>query len=438
MKVLGCLLVSVFLVSFACLSAERPSAVTWEGKQIEGIIDVHIASGGKIIVIHRSGGFSTTEDKLPSDFLRAWGITAENVTSAQESRAKAAADDFERALRSGLFREVDGIVYDLRKPHPDWVLLSKVRVLQVVPRGAICDLKPDEGQPTPIFVRNLPGTIGDTDTLNITAKLSGSFSYVNAFGYHRTIRSYDMGRPCRRDEIPDAIRSDGKLWAKVVGGKQERDLMARLPESDDISASGTGFFISEDGYLLTNSHVIQDAKRIKVKTAEGLFKADVVKSDPEKDLALLKVEGRFKALPIIDDTPAVLGQPVFTIGFPNVEVQGLEPKYTDGKISSLSGLHDDPNQYQVSVPVQPGNSGGPLMSRSGKVVGIVEAKLNDLRMLVSSGNLPQNVNYAIKTKVVREFLATIPGLHTMSPAETLNEDQAVKATTDAVAIVLVY
>jgi S1-C subfamily serine protease len=164
----------------------------------------------------------------------------------------------------------------------------------------------------------------------------------------------------------------------------------------------------------------------------------VVKADRSRDLALLKVEGQFSALPIGDESPAPLGETVFTIGFPNVEVQGLEPKYTDGKISSLSGLHDDPSQYQISVPIQPGNSGGPLVSRAGKVLGIVDAKLNDLGMLVKSGNIPQNVNYAIKAKVIREFLGTVPDLH-LTPAKADSEQtEAVQATADAIGIVLVY
>ena len=437
MKVLAYwFLFSVFLNCSFC--AEKPSTVTWEGKEIQDITDVHVGPAGKIIVIHSGGGFSTTEDKLPAEFLRAWGITADKLSTAHEARVKAAAEDFERAVRQGQFREVDGIAYDLRRNQPEWVQIIKARVIQVIPKGAILDSTPDQPGATAIFVRNLASTISDGDTLTFFAKPTGTFSFMNKLGDRRTVRAYDVGRPCKRDEIPDAIIKENKLWAKVVGGKEERDVLAQLPEGDQVSANGTGFFISEDGYLLTNFHVIENNKKLKVKTRTGAYDAKVVKADRSRDLALLKVEGQFSALPIGDESPAPLGETVFTIGFPNVEVQGLEPKYTDGKISSLSGLHDDPSQYQISVPIQPGNSGGPLVSRAGKVLGIVDAKLNDLGMLVKSGNIPQNVNYAIKAKVIREFLGTVPDLH-LTPAKADSEQTgAVQATTDAIGIVLVY
>src|SRR5262249_8576740 len=148
-----------------CLCTEKPSSVTWEGTQIQDITDVHVGPAGKIIVIHSGGGFSTTEDKLPADFLQAWGITADKLSTAHEAHVKAAAEDFERAVRQGQFREVDGIVYDLRKNQPEWVQIIKARVIQVIPKGAILDSTPDQLGTTAIFVRNLAGTISDGDTL---------------------------------------------------------------------------------------------------------------------------------------------------------------------------------------------------------------------------------------------------------------------------------
>ena len=105
-----------------------------------------------------------------------------------------------------------------------------------------------------------------------------------------------------------------------------------------------------------------------------------------------------------------LDQAVFTIGFPDIKLQGTEPKYTDGKISSSSGIQDDPNQFQISVPVQPGNSGGPLVDFSGEVRGVIVARLNEIAALRSTGTLPQNVNYAIKSSVLRQFLSQFPYL----------------------------
>jgi S1-C subfamily serine protease len=78
-------------------------------------------------------------------------------------------------------------------------------------------------------------------------------------------------------------------------------------------------------------------------------------------------------------------------------VQGIEPKFTDGVISSLTGVKDEPNNFQISVAIQPGNSGGPLISNQGNVVGIVASKLNAEAMLRRGGTSPENVNYAVKS-----------------------------------------
>ncbi len=124
-------------------------------------------------------------------------------------------------------------------------------------------------------------------------------------------------------------------------------------------ASGSGFFISDDGALLTNFHVVDGASRIVVNTKRGSFPAKVVKLDSANDIAIIKVSGSaFKSLPLVPSRGAKLADSVFTIGFPNPEMQGKEPKFTDGKISSLSGAQDDARYFQISVAVQPGNSGG--------------------------------------------------------------------------------
>jgi S1-C subfamily serine protease len=170
------------------------------------------------------------------------------------------------------------------------------------------------------------------------------------------------------------------------------------------------------------------------------LEAKLVKASRLFDLAVLKTKGSFKALPLDFNRRMALGDSVFTIGFLNVDIQGAAPKYTDGKVSSLSGAEDDPSQYQISVPVQPGNSGGPLVAETGSVVGIVRAKLNDLAALASSGSVPQNVNYAVKVKYLRDLLETIPGAtdRIKSPSGNVKANENVKAAEDATVIVLVY
>jgi S1-C subfamily serine protease len=136
-------------------------------------------------------------------------------------------------------------------------------------------------------------------------------------------------------------------------------------------ASGSGFFITDDGYLISNYHVVKDATKIRLVTSAGTIDAKVVQVDAANDLALLKADGKFSPLPVAASRSAHLGGTVATIGFPDPSLQGFSPKLAKGEIASLSGAGDDPRYFQISVPVQPGNSGGALVDERGNVIGIV-------------------------------------------------------------------
>lgn len=174
---------------------------------------------------------------------------------------------------------------------------------------------------------------------------------------------------------------------------------------------GTGFAFTGDGYIATNYHVIKDATTIAFRDSSGrMLRANVVKIDRANDLAILKVEARFQALPIGNSRVVKPGTAVITVGYPLVTIQGGEPKVTDGIISSLSGMQNDGRVYQISVPIQPGNSGGPLVNRDGNVIGIVTARLDALGILEATGSLPQNVNYALKSNYLLELAGAIEGI----------------------------
>ena len=96
------------------------------------------------------------------------------------------------------------------------------------------------------------------------------------------------------------------------------------------------------------------------------------------------------------------------MGFPNIGLQGFAPKLAKGEIASLSGASDDPRYFQISVPVQPGNSGGALVDERGSVVGVVSAKLSPRAALATRGALPENVNYAVKSSLLLSFLESVP------------------------------
>jgi S1-C subfamily serine protease len=451
------LLLLTAIVSFA----GGISSVEINGQQYTGINQVYVASNGRVIILYPGGGTSASADKIPAAFLESWNINKQTQAAAKADEERKAADqnaawirlaenekaarlrqaaqDLDRAIVAGCFREVEGIVYDMRKPQPDWTSFENAKVIQVLDKGIILDTTPDmNGEHIAILVRNLSAIVADTDFITVTAKLTGNFTYINRLNDDRTIRAYDAGRSCQREEIPGTVLNGQKSFdVNPLGEKPNKDIVASLPESSELRGIGSGFFVTADGYLITANHVVQNAKKIKIKNSDGVFTAEVVRVDKDDDLALLKVPGKFKPLSV-SARDAQLGDPVFTVGFPDIVLQGAEPKYTDGKISSLGGVQDDPTQYQISVPIQPGNSGGPLVDIDGEVKGVIVAKLDDMAALNSSGTLPENVNYALKGKYVRAFLQKIPQVKFISTPSAPDGKSAVQSVEQSVAMILVY
>jgi S1-C subfamily serine protease len=186
---------------------------------------------------------------------------------------------------------------------------------------------------------------------------------------------------------------------------------------------GSGFFISNSGFAITNAHVVSGSSQIEVRTADKTLPARLVKIDQANDLALLKIDAAVSSLPISTSQSLRLGTSVATIGFPNTDIQGDSPKLAKGEISSLFGLHDDVRHFQISTPLQPGNSGGALFDMRGNVVGVVVAKLDDIATFKRSGSLPENVGYAIKSSYLLGFLQSVPGaLESAPPLHALDAD----------------
>ena len=166
--------------------------------------------------------------------------------------------------------------------------------------------------------------------------------------------------------------------------------------------TGTGFFIDVNGYVVTNYHVIEVGSTFEVNITKNgnttPYKAKVVSQDKQNDLAILKIEDEnftpFTKLQYNFDTQIKdVGSSVFALGYPLTSVMGTEIKFTDGKISAKSGYQGDITTYQISVPIQSGNSGGPLFDEKGNLVGITSSGLNK--------QIADNANYAIKTSYLK-------------------------------------
>lgn len=188
-----------------------------------------------------------------------------------------------------------------------------------------------------------------------------------------------------------------------------------LPEEkvdpNSWKGNGSGFFLSQEGYIATNYHVIEEATVVQANfTRNGKvesYPAKVVTVDPQNDLAIIKIDD--PSFKYVSQIPYGLlsrtidtGSEVFALGYPMADVMGNEIKFTDGKISSKSGIQGDARVYQISVPIQPGNSGGPLFDMNGNIVGITSSGLN--RDYFKS----ENVNYAIKASYLKTLMESCP------------------------------
>lgn len=187
---------------------------------------------------------------------------------------------------------------------------------------------------------------------------------------------------------------------------------------------GTAFAVADGNWFLTAYHVVGDAESVVLKCGDSdPVEAKVSKIDPANDIALLQAGVRTPAsLALAHDGAATVGGHVFTMGFPNPELLGVQPKYTEGVISSLTGMRDYSNVMQITVPIQPGNSGGPLVDESGNVVGIITSSAAVQRFYSTTGTFPQNVNWAVRAEYARPMLAGIA----LSPKKGLSRDQAIQ------------
>jgi tetratricopeptide (TPR) repeat protein/V8-like Glu-specific endopeptidase len=185
------------------------------------------------------------------------------------------------------------------------------------------------------------------------------------------------------------------------------------------TVTGTGFAITFDGVVITNHHVISECDspiRARIEgSPEHYYVATVTARDVSRDLAALKLQRRvgqgaqasIPALPratFRKGPPVQQGEKAITYGFPLRGLLATNGNMTVGYVSALSGLSDDRNHIQITTPVQQGNSGGPLYDGSGHVIGVVVAKLNALRVMFATGDVPQNVNFAVEISAVRQFL----------------------------------
>lgn len=204
----------------------------------------------------------------------------------------------------------------------------------------------------------------------------------------------------------EAVICKGTLvkWDSAASTDSPRSSAAAPPGKSEES-SGSGFFVNEFGQVVTNQHVVEGCANINVVYQSNELPATIVASDKINDLAVLNVARSTKAAHLrLRDSSARLAEPVVAIGYPLHGLLSSSVGVATGSISSLSGLGSDSRMVQISAPVQPGNSGGPLIDSKGSVLGVVASKLNATKVARVTGDIPQNVNFAISLRTLQNFL----------------------------------
>jgi len=241
----------------------------------------------------------------------------------------------------------------------------------------------------------------------------------------------------REQMVPSQI-AEAQRAAKALLSAQQRHSGESQQDRAASARRATGFFVTPAGHLITARHAVEKAARVEVIQNERTYAAKVILQDEATDVAILKVEGNeFPCLPLVSSAAVKAGDFVFTMGFPQVQVQGSEAKFTEGSISALSGLGNSPRFFQISVPVQPGNSGGPLLNEKGEVVGMIVSRLDDVVALVRTGAVPQTVNYALKSSFIMPLIESVPDLAEKLPKGSAAKDRSTAIENARKAVVLI-
>jgi S1-C subfamily serine protease len=198
--------------------------------------------------------------------------------------------------------------------------------------------------------------------------------------------------------------SADRLMIKEINIKGGTRKISPSGADKDVKATGSGIIFSPNGYILTNYHVVDNSNRFVVELNENgnvkNLNAEVVIHDKVNDLAILKIrDDEFTSLPLLyafkDNGLVDVGASVFTIGYPHaLSGMGKEAKFTDGRVSSKTGYNGNINAFQTTIPVQPGNSGGPVFNSDGQLIGVINATFKEA----------DNVSYAIKLNYIKNLI----------------------------------
>jgi len=427
------MLLLLCVTSLLAVSAEDTIEVGWSREQVITMLgkprsEIGFGNTTKM-------AYSTGKVKLADGKVESWTV---NVAEELDSPRIAAREEVNPDEDRLLLKRIDEIIAS-RSRRGGWL-----KVVQILEDGYLCQLglrgptgivQFGDGADTLLVVYGKPKALRGYDDICSARHLyySGSCTYTDRVGRQLTIPSYSLSRRAARKA----------LMAEIAADAGEGPSTGRPAEcTPQLRGCGSGFFVTTDGYAVTNAHVVRGAAEVWLRPGNGVQrKAQVVSVDEANDLALLKVDGKFSSVEMAPHGGAKLGQTVFTVGYPMPDLQGVEPKVTRGIISSLKGAADDVTRYQIDAAIQPGNSGGPLADEEGRIIGVVVASLDAGHVAKTTGSLPQNVNYAVKLPYLTALLAANPGVkYTVEAgdAEPLSFEDAVAKVAAATVLVIVH
>jgi serine protease Do len=234
-----------------------------------------------------------------------------------------------------------------------------------------------------------------------------------------------------------ALKRDMEIIKKSQNAMIRNYNVAPKTNPNQSQFGGSGFALTNNGYFITNFHVIEGADSVYIQNVKGQsFKVNIIYIDPSNDIAILGVaDSTFKNLPALPyafkKSVSDLGEEVYTIGYPRDDVV-----YGKGYLSSATGYRGDSTAYQVSIPVNPGNSGGPLLDSRGNIIGLIKGKQTQI----------DGAAFAIKSNCILKSIENIPqdslkkkmNINKQNNIAGLSRTQQIKKIEDFIFMVKVY
>jgi len=277
--------------------------------------------------------------------------------------------------------------------------------------------------------------LADGEIYDLDLYYCGSISYDTKKGNVNTVTEYSLSKRTAISRLERKLYSAKGNQSNAEPSNKSKDGKF-TKKFGGVKSSGSGFFIGKEGHIVTNYHVTDGAKSLKIFYQNRLIDAKVVKVNKVMDLAILKADVNVIGLPI-SDKEAKLGEVIFAIGYPLPKIQSVGVKVTKGIISSMQGMEDNRSHYQIDAAIQPGNSGGAICNAQGQVVGVAVSKLNEVAMAAETGSITQNVNYVIKSTKLLTFIRSVePKIDSAIVAG--DEAKSIDSVSKSTIMILVY